>query len=229
MKPAFLVPGTLCDGRVFGDLVDRLGIPIIADYSAFSSVRDAAVALLPTVPRGSLGISFSLGGWILLELLRLDPDRFEAVVLISGNAHPDGPENAVNRRARVARARADGFQAVFAEEWDGALGPLHRDDPVIQAAIVDMADTAGHDSHARQAEINISRPDFRGFVSNPPCSIHVIAGAQDGLCPQDRYESAAAGPRSRLKVIEGAGHYVALENKAALAAYVQAHFQEYLK
>lgn len=229
MKPTVFVPGTLCDHRVFGALPDRVRAPVVVDYSAFSSARAAAVALLPSIPKGSLGISFSLGGWILLEMLRLDPDRFDAILLISGNAHPDASGNAEVRRARVARARVNGFQSVFAEEFDDALGALHREDPDIRDVIVEMAEDMGHDAHAHHAEINIARPDLRGFVADPPRPIHVLAGAQDGLCPRDRYELAAAGPHCRLMLVEGAGHYLPLEDPEAIHTYARAHFPEHLQ
>lgn len=227
MRPAVLLPGTLCDGRVFGTLPDRLARPAILDPSSFSDARTAARDLIEQVEPGSLGIAFSLGGWVLLEMVRLDPMRFAGVVLLSGNTHPDAPQNAQGRRDRVVFARARGFGALFSGEWPAMLGEGHRDDPVIRATILAMADAAGHDSHARQAEMNITRPDHRILASDPPVPIHVFAGAEDALCPPDRYETAASGPASSLTVVDGAGHYLPLEAPEALASALKPCFPEY--
>ena len=227
MRPAVLLPGTLCDGRAFGILPDRLAAPAILDHSAFQDARAAAAALLGSVPPGSLGIAFSLGSWVLLEMLRLDPARFGAILLVSGNAHPDVPDNAAARRERVSAARVLGFELLFAEEWPAMLGRAERDDGARRALIIAMAEQCGHDCHARQAEMNITRPDHRALALAAPVPIHVVAGADDGLCPRARYEAAAAGQASSLTIIEGAGHYLPIEAPEALAALVKTRFPEY--
>lgn len=227
MRPTVLLPGTLCDGRVFGTLPGRLAAPTMLDHSPFSDAGRAAEALLTTVPSGSLGIAFSLGSWVLLEMLRRDPARFDGIVLISGNAHPDAPDNAIARRARVGAARERGFAAVFTGEWSAMVGPARLSDRTLRATVLAMAEDAGHDSHARQTETNISRPDHRALAAAPPVPIHVIAGAMDRLCPRDRYAQAAAGPASSLTVIDHAGHYVPLEAPDALGAVLATRFPEY--
>lgn len=218
MTATILLPGTLCDARVFGTVSPHLAAPVHLDFGAFSDARAAARALIGDVPAGSLGMAFSLGSWVLLEMLRLDPERFRAIVLLGGNAHPDAAENAAMRRARVERAREQGFDALFADEWPAMLGEAHRDDKALRGLILDMANAAGHARHACQAELNISRPDCRDLAARPPRPIHVLAGAQDGLCPRARYEAAASGPGSSLTILEESGHYVPLEAPDAVLA-----------
>lgn len=176
----------------------------------------------------TVGIAFSLGSWVLLEMARMAPERFTAIVLISGNAYPDAPENAFKRHERVARGRDFGFDAIFADEWDIMLGTGSRDDAATRSMILDMAEAVGHDRHARQAEMNINRPDLRAFVANPPMPIHVVAGTADGLCPRDRYEQAASGAHSTLTLLDGIGHYVPLEAPEALANRIDRLFPEYV-
>ncbi len=227
MKTTVLLPGTLCDERVFGALPQHLAQPLALDYSAWADTRTAAAALLSKVPAGSIGIAFSLGSWVLLEMLRLAPKRFAGIILVSGNAYPDAPENAKMRRDRVALARAEGFSALFADDWPKMLGHKHRDDPALRRLIVAMAEHAGHESHARQAEANISRPDHRQYASASPIPVHVIAGTEDGLCPRERYEAAANGPGSSLTMVADTGHYLPLEAPVALRSLINARFPEY--
>ncbi|RVQ64621.1 alpha/beta hydrolase [Croceicoccus ponticola] len=226
-KSAVFLAGTLCDDRVFGCLPHRFQNSKVLDHSALGDARIAALNMVEAIPPGTLGIAFSLGSWVLLELARLAPDRFSGIVLISGNAFPDAPENAAKRRERVARAREEGFAALFADDWDHIIGRERRYDPAVRSLIVKMAEAIGHDRHEQQTEMNISRPDLRTMVENPPVPIHVIAGSDDGLCPRNRYEQAAAAPGSSLTVLEGVGHYVPLEAPDALLGVIDRLFPEY--
>lgn len=226
MKPAVLLPGTLCDERIFGAIQKHLAQSQVLDFSPWPDTHAAAAALIDQVPPHSVGIAFSLGSWVLLEMLKLAPTRFDGIVLISGNAHPDVPENAAMRRDRVRFAKQNGFEALFANDWPAMLGQGHVENKEIRTAILSMAESAGHDLHERQAEANISRPDLRAFVNSPPMPLHVIAGAEDGLCPRDRYEAVVAGAGSSLTLVDGAGHYLPLEAPDAVIEFLLSHFPE---
>ncbi|MFC4295966.1 alpha/beta fold hydrolase [Novosphingobium tardum] len=225
---AVFLPGTLCDARVFGLLQHSLEGARINNIATYGDATDAARHLVGTVEPETLGVAFSLGSWVLLEMARLAPERFRGIVLISGNAFPDASENAISRRDRVTRGRESGFNAVFAEEWDRMLGPQHRTNTALRSLIVEMAEAVGHERHALQTEMNINRPDLRAFAARARVPIHVIAGSADGLCPRDRYEQAASGPDSTLTVLDGVGHYVPLEAPAVLAAHLYRLFPDYV-
>lgn len=212
LAPAVCVAGTLCDGRLFAPLIARLPIdPTVVDLSDFDRVEDAARETLSAAPGRFLGIGFSLGGFVILEMLRQAPDRLTGVILLSGNAHPDDPANARVRRDEVAMARVSGMRAHVAARMPPYLGPASLGNTEIEAVILAMAEAAGHDAHARQAEMNIARPDLRDLVRDTPVAMLVVAGDNDALCPSDRYAAAASGTRARLVTLADVGHFVPLE------------------
>lgn len=210
IRNALLIPGTLCDGGVFDEVVDRL--PdwrfAVVDLTGQASVEDAAAAAFARAPDRFVAVGFSLGGFVALEMLARAPDRVAAVVLVAANAHPDHPENAVRRRADVALSRDIGM-AAFVDARADAWGIAAR--PAVRRRVAAMAAWLGPEVHARQAEMNITRPDLRAVAAAAPVPVLVVAGADDPLCPADRYAAAAAGPLATLVTLPGAGHYLPLE------------------
>lgn len=214
---AVLIPGTLCDARVFAPV--RAHLPEMrahtVELAGHARIEDVAQAALASAPPRFTGIGFSLGGFVVLEMLRRAPERFSGIALIGGNAHPDAPGNAAVRRAQVARAREMGMAAFVAENWSlWSAG----DDPDACGLATEMACDAGHEAHARHAEMNIARADFRAVAAASPVPLLVLAGEHDTLCPRERYAAAASGRLGRLSVIPGAGHYLPLEAPGAVAA-----------
>ena len=216
-----LIPGTLCDARVFDAVVARLpGRQVqVATLGEHERVEAAATAILAeTTPRFVVA-GFSLGGFVALEMLQREPTRIAGVVLIAGNAHPDAPANASKRRADVAASREQGMHA-YVRAAASAWGIADRTDVIERVAA--MACAAGPDAHARHAEMNIARPDLREVARGATVPIVVLAGDDDRLCPPERYAEAASGATGRLVRIAGAGHYLPLEAPAEVAAAIAA-------
>src|SRR5437868_10378145 len=94
-EPLVLLPGTLCDERVFFPLLERLSpwtimTPSLGDAE---SAPDIARHLLQTLPpRFALG-GFSLGGIIALEMIAQQPERITRLALIDTTARPDPETN----------------------------------------------------------------------------------------------------------------------------------------
>lgn len=206
------LPGTLCDERVFGDLPLHLDLPSRhVRTSDFDRVESAAEAILGASGDRLVPIGFSLGGFVALELLRRAPERTAGVILMSGNAHPDAPANASVRREEVAFARGSGMASHIERNWPRLVAADSQSDLGLRDLLVSMAEAVGIDGFARQAEMNIARPDFRASVGNVPVPLLVLVGSEDNLCPHERYAAAAQGACARLKTVAGAGHFLPLE------------------
>lgn len=215
------LPGTLCDERVFGTLPSILDQPAFHfRTSDYSRVGAAAAAVLDAAPPIFVPIGFSLGGFVALELLRRAPERLAGVILVSGNAHPDIAGNAAARREEVTYARERGMSALIDRSWPRLVGRESRGDANLRQLLIAMAEHVGVDGLARQAEMNIARPDLRATAVEAEVPLLVIAGEEDQLCPPERYAVAAEGKAASLKVIASSGHFVTLEAPAVMAALV---------
>ena len=92
MKPTLLLlPGTLCDARIFRhqcralrDLADLRAL----DYAGLDRAGAWLDRLLGELPEHFSIAGFSLGGLWALELLRRAPQRVQRLALIASNARP---------------------------------------------------------------------------------------------------------------------------------------------
>jgi pimeloyl-ACP methyl ester carboxylesterase len=226
-SPIVAIPGTLCDHRLFQPLETALGrtFHCVETHHA-SSITEAAANALREAPDRFVALGFSLGGWVALELLRLASDRVAAVILLSGNAFPDDPANHAERRASVEAARNSGMKAFVLDNLPRWAGGGALSSAATGASLISMAEHVGHDGHERQAEMNITRPDLLAVADHSKVPILLLAGADDQLCPIERYARTAAGPRARLVTLTGVGHFLPLEAPAVVAEAVEAFLKE---
>ena len=79
MTPAVMIPGTLCDARVFGALAAAVDLDsVLADPLIDATAADAARRILRDAPPSFVAHWVSLGGFVALEMLRLAPGRLGA-------------------------------------------------------------------------------------------------------------------------------------------------------
>ena len=93
-KPSLvLIPGTLCDARMFARQTWALSCQARVQYVAYHPLDwrgDWAAQLLKNLPLRLALARFSLGGLVALKLLRRALERIERLVLIASNAEPAG-------------------------------------------------------------------------------------------------------------------------------------------
>ncbi len=220
--PLVMLPGTLCDERVFAPLAallpgrDLRVLPVAAADSADALAR----LVLAAAPPRFLLAGFSLGGIVALQMAAIAPERLAGLILIATNPNADRPENAATRRADVADARARGLAAFVRERlWPRYVSAASRDDARLQGLILDMAEAIGIEAFARQTEVAISRPDSLPRLATVRVPVLALGGEEDVICPPELPRSIArAAPDATLHIIPGAGHFVPLEAPQALAA-----------
>src|SRR3712207_9422167 len=73
--PLLLLPGTLCDARVFAPLIERLPEQpvLIGDMTAETTTPALASAVLRRAPARFAVLGFSLGGIVALEMISQAP------------------------------------------------------------------------------------------------------------------------------------------------------------
>src|SRR5690349_18408038 len=84
--PLVMLPGTLCDARLFGPLLDVLGLTAaVPELSGAETAADVAGALLTSLPDRFALCGFSLGAIVALEIAAQAPERVERLALIGCN------------------------------------------------------------------------------------------------------------------------------------------------
>jgi len=222
--PLLLLPGTVCDERLFAPLMAELGYPDmrVVPMTGASTTPELAARILEAAPERFALAGFSLGGIVALEMVAQAPERVERLALIDTTARPDPAGNAVLRRAAVAKARAEGMDGYILDAWEKLVSPANSVDARLKRTILDMARNAGADVLAGQSEVAIHRADGRPRLETIRVPTLVLAGEDEQICPLAAHEELARGiAGARLFTIPNAGHFAPLENPAAVARHMR--------
>ena len=217
MTPLVLLPGMMCDARMWGPIPDAWHPPLPPpDLHTLPAMAAQLLAGLP--PRFALA-GLSMGGILAMELVRQAPDRIDRLALLDTNPLAEAPEVRARRIPQIARVLAGELAAVMRDEMKPhylAQG-LHRQ--AILNLCMDMALDLGPQVFVAQSHALASRPDYCATLAAFNGPALVLMGAEDRLCPKSRHDLMhALMPQSRLVIIDGAGHLPVLEQPGPTAA-----------
>ena len=230
IEPLLLLPGMMCDARLFG--------PQMAAFSADRAVHCApigghdtmevlAAEVLENAPARFALLGLSMGGIVAMEIIRQAPERVTRLALLDTNHRAETPERAAAREPQIETVAAGGLRGVMRDE----MKPHYLADGPNRGAILDlcmaMAEALGEAAFARQSRALQVRPDQTETLRGLKVPTLVLCGREDGLCPVSRHEEMAGlVPGAVLEVVEGAGHLPVLERpeetNAAIARWLVA-------
>lgn len=223
MPPLVLIPGMMCDARMWGGLPIHLYPRPVGHFlpTGADTVEELAAEILRHAPQMFALAGLSLGGIVAMEILRQGPERVERLALLDTNPLAETPEMQSRRAPLIARALAGGLAGVMR----GEMKPNYLSEGPERAEILDlcmdMALNLGADIFARQSRALRDRPDQQATLKAFKRPALVLMGQDDRLCPRERHELMhALIPQSHFAVIAGAGHLPTLENPVETAAKI---------
>ncbi|MEO5732189.1 MAG: alpha/beta fold hydrolase [Rubrivivax sp.] len=223
--PIVLLPGHMCDARLFGPLIDDLRgeLVLVGDLTADLSVAAMAQRVLASAPPRFALLGLSMGGIVALDMARQAPQRIARIALLDTNPLPESEDRSTMRLELMRLVAAGGLKSVVVERLKPAyLAAVNRDNATLLALVVEMAIDLGAEVFERQARALLSRPDGRTALGELRVPALVLCGREDALCTVAVHQAmAAAIPGSTLVVVEQAGHLPTLERPEAVNAAVR--------
>lgn len=216
-----LIPGTLCDRRLFAAqaraLRGRARVWCVDLHGLEMEVGAWAERLLQRLPPRFSLAGFSLGGLLALELLRRAPERVERLALVASNAEPGSRRARLRSRQQRATWRNGGARAVV-----DRLMPLYLPVPRQRARhaplIHRMAGATPGAAARAQFDWAALRPSGHAAVAAHAAPLLVVSGADDRLCPRAQQQRLlATRPDARWLELRRCGHFIPLERPRPLS------------
>lgn len=213
--PLVLLPGMMCDARLFAPQVERFSaertivVPRIPDATG---MHEIAETLLPQLPQEFALCGLSMGGIVAMEVLRQAPARVKKLALLDTNARAELPEVAAGRQAHIDLVRSGGLDDLMVGNFIPKYLTEPEKRPDIVQTCLEMARSIGPNSFESQSIALRDRPDQSETVKNCNVPMLILCGVDDQLCPVERHRHMhRLNPRSRLVILESAGHLPSLE------------------
>mgnify|MGYP001567690456 FL=1 len=229
MTPLVLIPGMMCDARLFGPQIAVFSgrrTLVCAPLTGRASVERFAADVLTNAPNRFALAGLSMGGIVAMEILRQAPERVERIALIDTNPLAEIDEIKARRLPQMVKVRDGVLDSVMRDE----MKPQYLSDTPQRDSILDlcmeMALGLGPHVFMEQSRALMDRPDQSDTLRSIDVPALVMCGRDDALCPVSRHElMAELIPNAQLEIIEGAGHLPTLEQpeltNAAIARWLE--------
>ena len=227
--PLVLLPGLLCDARLWRDPAAALAdlAPVhAADLTLDDSVAGMAARVLATAPQVFALAALSMGGYVAFEILRQAPERVARLALLDTSARLDPPKRRLVRQAGLALAEAGRFAGVTRKLLP-QLVHESRVDSAVGEEVMAMAQRVGRDAFLRQQRAILERPDSEPLLPTIAVPTLLGVGEDDRMTlPEETRLMHARIPGARLHVFARCGHLppmeVSQETTAVLRGWLQA-------
>lgn len=224
--PIVLLPGMMCDARLFAPQIAMLSATRTVQISPITrgeSIEEIASLVLEYAPDRFALAGFSMGGIVAMEVARQRPDRVLRLALMDTTPFSETPQVAAAREPQIVAAKAGRLEDVMRDEMlPRYILPDGPKNVEIANTVIDMAMALGPDVFVRQSRALQRRPDQQEMLKQLKLQTLILCGRHDQLCPLRRHELMATLVKgSALEVIEDAAHLPTLEQPEATNAALE--------
>ncbi|MGI9287979.1 MAG: alpha/beta fold hydrolase [Pseudomonadales bacterium] len=216
-KPLLLLPGMMCDSRLWKTQIDGLAdicCPIkVGDISGARTIERIARQVLARAPSTFALAGLSMGGIVAFEMWRQAAQRITHLALLDTNARAEIPERQALRQGQIDRAHRGALRELMMEELKpNYLARANKTNQALLDSIFSMAQALGPGVFENQSVALRDRPDSCATLSTIDCPLLIICGEEDQLCPVDHHRFMANEiPDAKLLVLENCGHLSTIE------------------
>ena len=215
MTPVVMIPGMMCDERIFAHQIEELSTDTdiyIADISKYSSIQELASDVLEISPPKFFLVGHSMGGIVAMEMCSQEPDRIEKLVIMDSNHKSELEETKFKREPQIRDVISGNLAQVMKEEMKpNYLADSYKQKDILNTCM-EMALTLGPEVFVRQSRALQSRDDQQSTLMELDIPVLIMCGSEDKLCSLEKHELMHNIINdSKLEVIKNAGHLPTLE------------------
>ena len=229
MTPLVLLPGMMCDERLFASQINELSKRREVHFAKITdheTISELASDVLNNAPPVFALAGLSMGGIVAMEIVSQAPERVERLALLDTNPLAELPDVLKRRGPQIDAIKNGQLKEIIRDE----MKPNYLFDGVRKTEILklcmDMALDIGPDAFIRQSIALRDRVDQKNTLRSYKRPALVLCGRHDVLCPLERHELMhTLLENSKLEIIEDAGHLPTLEQPKittmALASWLE--------
>lgn len=210
-----MLPGTLCDARAFGPQLRSLShrMVVIGDLTHDASINRMASRVLRDAPPKFALLGHSMGGIVAFEVLRQSPERVERLALLDTNPMHETEERRAGRLELMRDVLNGRLETVVKEKLlPHYFAEANADNDDLRNLILTMALDLGDKVFDRQSKALLERVDSQQLLDKIDIPTLLLCGSEDKMCTPATHEMMASRiANATLVILEGAGHFAALE------------------
>ena len=215
MTPLVMIPGMMCDERIFAPQIEEL-VPKrsvhVADISKHDNISDLAADVLSHAPPKFCLVGHSMGGIVAMEICAQDPKRIEKLVLMDTNPLAELEEVKLKREPQISDALSGKLVDVIRDEMKPNYLASSENQDIILNICMEMALSLGPKVFINQSRALQTRADQQSNIQSINIPVLIMCGSEDKLCTVERHEMMHNMiSNSELKIINNAGHMPTLE------------------
>ena len=215
MTPLVLLPGMMCDERLFAPQISELSKQREVHFvqiSGHETISELAADVLNNAPPVFALAGLSMGGIVAMEVLSQASERVERLALLDTNPLAELSDVRMRRGPQIDAVKNGQLKEIIRDE----MKPNYLFDGDKKTKILklcmDMALDIGPDAFIRQSIALRDRIDQKDTLRTYKRPALVLCGRHDVLCPLERHELMHnLLENSKLEIIEDAGHLPTLE------------------
>ena len=216
MEQVVLLPGLMCDERLFGPIIKplkknyRVHTPVM---DRFKSMNEMANFVLNSISGSFHTVGLSMGGIIAMALAINDPSRVKSMILMDTSPHSDSARKQATRDIQIkSLSETKDLERLVAEE----LKPNYVYNELTNQHVLDlcmqMALDLGIEVFVNQCLALRNRQSLTNLLSQINCRTLILCGEHDKLCPVTVHKEIEAKiSNAELSIIPNCGHLPILE------------------
>ena len=214
MTPLLLLPGMMCDFRLFTSQIEAIKdrdviVPSIATHD---NVELIASTIIESAPPIFALAGLSMGGIVAMEIVRQAPERVERLCLMDTNPLAEAEDIKAKREPQIEKVMNGGLEDVMRNEMIPNYFAEGQSNKERIELCWEMAEGLGMDVFIKQSRALQTRRDQTDTLESYKGPTLILHGENDRLCPAHRHELMhKLLPHSQYIIISGAGHLPTIE------------------